>query len=105
MKNLLIWLFGKAYMRWEGRQGIKEQMFLMRLNIEVAQDSFKELNRQIGELKEEQRAYDSHNKRYRELAGQIDGLEEQRKQAETKLTEHRQMLVNLDYKMALLKRV
>lgn len=105
LKNILLSLFGKAYFKWEGRQTIKEQRYFTLLDIQVGEDSIEELTEAIAKV-EGQLADETFNSTPKKaLRAQADGLTEQLKQVTNKLVEHKQKLLNLDYKIELFNRL
>jgi len=105
MRKLLLALFGKLFFKLDGKIEIKEQALFTQLNILVAEDSIKELEAQIAAQQSVLDANVHPRDEQEDLANKIADLQDQVKKIQAALAQHKQTLVNLDYKKQLLNRL
>ncbi len=103
-RNLTLALFGKSFYKFEGRQFIKEQKYLVALDIIVAKDGIDDATTKIAEIQAQLKETEDRKLR-KPLEAQIDSYEQTLIQLRNKLVGHHQKLENLVYKKTLLKRL
>lgn len=95
---LLVAIFGRLFLRFEGKTFIEEQIRMVRLNIETTMDSLSENEDRLSEANAESEP--TEESKTRREAAQI-AVDDSREALEA----HRKMLENLAYKRELLNRI